>query len=868
MKKFILAPLAAFCMNWSGAAISADFVAVRIEAENYTSKSDRWVLTSPDVTPDLQPDPDPPHNSSASGSANLELLPDTRVTHDDEVFNGGLDGNFWGAPGGGPRIDYNVNVPEAGRYLVYVKTFSTGTEDNGIHVGANGQLPESGERIQICSKHNWFWTSGQRTDDNHCGVTKTIWLDFPAAGVNTITFFAREDGFEIDQFLLLKETHDGTKDCFPMFNDKIRCRDVVTGAPLGDTEVPISPTVDGNTLTTPPAPDPEPEPVATEVDLDIDLNSIGSSHFVGDFIEYRVTVTNLADEVAATNAVATMNLPAGLNFIASAACTESASVVTCSFSDLNPSDDETLTFTASATAEGNHRIDAQVSADQNDSVSNNDTVSETITASFSIPDYEAGISMVQSTNATAVDGVNRYSVTVTNNGTQEITGATLQITTGSGVSSDCNPDCSVPAVASGESTVVSFNTVASQSGSFTVTAALNLADDADSSNNTASLSQTVVSSPVAIAANGSISIEAEAFSTASSAATENAPKWFLVDGNFEEKPMTVDPDNASPAGVSNGAYVELLPDYRIDDASAEISGVSNFADGGTGSTLSYNVFFSAAGTYNVYARVRANNNQDASLHVGLNNEWPVTAASITVCNPDGTWQWTGNISNSSGCNTASSATITVETPGIHELMVSQGTDGLELDKLLLSTDAVSNFNGNGPVAGKIDPAASVDISVATSLSEAQVEPGEFTNYVITVSNNSANDATGLTVTVSGLTDSATAPASFDSCTAIDSVLTCSLSELAANSSVTETFTIEASDTMVISTSVTPVQSDANAANNSAQSTLNVSAVTLTESSGGGSLSIWFLLSMLLLAAAPAAVRYKAVAQRIAPAGQQ
>ena len=74
--------------------------------------------------------------------------------------------------------------------------------------------------------------------------------------------------------------------------------------------------------------------------------------------------------------------------------------------------------------------------------------------------------------------------------------------------------------------------------------------------------------------------------------------------------------------------------------------------------------------------------------------------------------------------------------------------------------------------------------------------------------------------------------------------------------------------MVISTSVTPVQSDANAANNSAQSTLNVSAVTLTESSGGGSLSIWFLLSMLLLAAAPAAVRYKAVAQRIAPAGQQ
>ena len=874
MKKFILAPLAAFCLNWSGAALSADFVAVRIEAEDYTSKSDRWALTSPDVTPSVQPDPDPPHNSTASGSANLELLPDRRVTHADDVLTGGEDGSFWGAPGGGPRIDYNVNVPEAGRYFVYVKTFSTGTEDNGIHVGVNGNLPESGRRIQICSKHSWFWTSDQRTDEDHCGVTKTIWLDFPAAGSNTVTFFAREDGFEIDQFLLLKETHDGTQDCFPTFTDVIRCRDINTGAVVSDTVVPISPTIDGDTIIAPPAP--EPEPVANDIDLDIDLNAIGSTHFVNENIEYRVTVTNKSTEVAATNAVATLNLPNGLDFNASADCTESSSLVTCSFGDLTVDENKTLVFFATALAEGNHRIDAQVSADQDDSVSNNDIESVTITASFSIPDFEAGISMAQSSNATAIDGINSYSVTITNNGLQEITDASLQITTGSGVSvqtsSICNPNCIVPALAPGDATVVSFNTIATQSGSFIVTTALNVANDADTANNTASLSQTVVASPVAISENGSISIEAEAFSSASGAATENAPQWFLVDGDFVELPMDVDPDNASPVDVSNGAYVELLPDFRIDDNSAEISGVSNFSDGGAGSTLTYNVFFSTAGTYNVYARVRANNNQDASLHFGINNEWPATAAAITVCNPDGTWQWTNNINNGTGCSTASAATITVDTPGMQVLMVSQGTDGLELDKLLLSTTPMPDLSGNGPEANKVDPASSADISVASNLSEAQVAPGEIANYIVTLSNNSPNDAIGLTVTITGLDSALPTPKAFDSCTTEASITICSVSELAANSQITEEFTIQTANaaTMVINASVTSVLADANSANNSDQSTLTVSAVEAAKvsSGGGGSLSVWLIFSMLLLVTLTTIVRRKVALQRIVATKQQ
>jgi len=229
----------------TNAAQSEDFVAIRVEAEDFTAKNERWVLTSPGNTPNFRDDPDAPHNGSASGKANLELLPDTRVTHSDPT-SGGPDGSLWGNPGPGPSIDYLVNFTEPGQYLVYVKTYSTGSEDNGIHVGINGTMPNSGKRMQTCAKNKWVWTSAQRTNEEHCGVPKQIWLDVPVAGPNKITFYAREDGFELDQILFLKETHDGRLNCFPTFGDEIRCNNAVTGARVSETDIPVSSTVSNN----------------------------------------------------------------------------------------------------------------------------------------------------------------------------------------------------------------------------------------------------------------------------------------------------------------------------------------------------------------------------------------------------------------------------------------------------------------------------------------------------------------------------------------------------------------------------------------------------------------------------------------------
>jgi len=138
--------------------------------------------------------------STASGGAYVEILPDTRVTHDDPLEVGV---NFSNEPGVMGVLNYKVNIPTAGRYYIWVKAFSSGTEDNGLHVGIDDTWPESGQRLQWCEgKHKWTWDSKQRTKEVHCGVPELIYLDVTEAGEHTISFSMREDGFEFDQWAL------------------------------------------------------------------------------------------------------------------------------------------------------------------------------------------------------------------------------------------------------------------------------------------------------------------------------------------------------------------------------------------------------------------------------------------------------------------------------------------------------------------------------------------------------------------------------------------------------------------------------------------------------------------------------------------
>ena len=180
---------------------------VAVEAEYFykQSKSEirQWYRTTRHETPEVGRDEDENHGSSASNHTYIEILPDTRVTHADSLVRGE---NFTNEPGKMAVLHYRVKINDPGRYYVWVRAFSTGGEDNGVHVGLNGEWPEHGQRMQWCDgKNQWTWESKQRTKEIHCGVPHEIYLDIAKSGIHDIQFSMREDGFEFDKFVLAKD---------------------------------------------------------------------------------------------------------------------------------------------------------------------------------------------------------------------------------------------------------------------------------------------------------------------------------------------------------------------------------------------------------------------------------------------------------------------------------------------------------------------------------------------------------------------------------------------------------------------------------------------------------------------------------------
>jgi len=116
---------------------------IRVEAENFKSQrltdKRKWCksTTCPKDWQNITPDT----------NAYIAVIPDTRLTHDDTLIRGE---NFSGKPGQMAIASYEINFPMAGRWYVWVRTFSRGSEDNSVHVGLNGEWPESGARMQYC----------------------------------------------------------------------------------------------------------------------------------------------------------------------------------------------------------------------------------------------------------------------------------------------------------------------------------------------------------------------------------------------------------------------------------------------------------------------------------------------------------------------------------------------------------------------------------------------------------------------------------------------------------------------------------------------------------------------------------------------
>jgi hypothetical protein len=176
---------------------------LEVEAEAFHNNSNnesprKWYVISHENTAPFEKSTN--HAATASGQSYIEALPDTRVTHGDALIQGE---NFFPVPGTGGIVSYKVKINTPGKYYVWVKAYSSGPEDNGLHVGIDGEWPETGQRIQLCEgKNKWTWSSAQRVPENHCGVPQTITIEFDKAGEHIVSFSMREDGFELDKFIL------------------------------------------------------------------------------------------------------------------------------------------------------------------------------------------------------------------------------------------------------------------------------------------------------------------------------------------------------------------------------------------------------------------------------------------------------------------------------------------------------------------------------------------------------------------------------------------------------------------------------------------------------------------------------------------
>jgi hypothetical protein len=134
----------------------------------------------------------------------MECLPDTRVTEHDSLSGGA----FYDTAPGGATLEYDIIFDTPGVYFVWVRAYSTGTEDNGLHVGIDGGVYDNGQKMQWCGTGQWTWSSAQRgSGGSSCGQDGTIMINVPSAGFHTVVFHQREDGFEFDRFML---TTDGS----------------------------------------------------------------------------------------------------------------------------------------------------------------------------------------------------------------------------------------------------------------------------------------------------------------------------------------------------------------------------------------------------------------------------------------------------------------------------------------------------------------------------------------------------------------------------------------------------------------------------------------------------------------------------------
>lgn len=555
-----------------------DYVAVWFEAEEYDSKGLRWVLTDAN-TGQTEDDPDGNHSGSASGGKYLEVLPDYRVTGEDEFHP---DGSLWNAFQG-PELTFNsIDFPEAGRYYVHLRSYSTGSEDNGAHIGIAGDFPPQARRMQWCGgKHQWTWSSAQRDSGGNgsCGREKTVYIDVPTAGSHEINIQAREDGFEVDRIVFIKDLSGNTKVCSPSGAAQISC---VDGAIESADEL---------------------------IDLRVKLETDVAEVAAGGTVLITAKVENLDPFDHATDLVTEITLDPGMTFVAAPdECTHAAGVVTCEHGDLEPTapdEYEEYPIEVTATAAGTMTVEAVVSATETEQFPFNDTASVNIEGVASIPDVDLQIEVAASSSELNIGNEAQISITLVNPSADDANGVQLVYTVPegadvTGLPSQCAAGdpitCALGVITGGVSQTSVFDIQVQAEGVQVHAASMSLNNESNAANNSDTVIIDVADPNAVVEAEIEPETTTETDTDSSTATDQSTDNGTGIGGTTD---TTVDSDadgvadvtDTGSSGISGGSDTTTtgtadtgnVPEGGTQQANSGIEETENNSSGGSGS---------------------------------------------------------------------------------------------------------------------------------------------------------------------------------------------------------------------------------------------------------------------------------------------
>ncbi|MEX2381544.1 MAG: hypothetical protein WD490_04110 [Opitutales bacterium] len=105
-----------------------------------------------------------------------------------------------------PRMDYHVHFDEPGVYHVWVRGLAGSGDQDSVHVGLNGEAPQSTQHIYPFEPFDqWVWTNTNREGERAV-------IEVPGPGVHTVNVWMREDGFLMDRFVLTRDSDYAPED--------------------------------------------------------------------------------------------------------------------------------------------------------------------------------------------------------------------------------------------------------------------------------------------------------------------------------------------------------------------------------------------------------------------------------------------------------------------------------------------------------------------------------------------------------------------------------------------------------------------------------------------------------------------------------